>query len=241
MIPLISCFKSLKYIELLQNDRINQVDLNWRTKYAKEIFAYLITHKKINVRKDVLIEMFWPEVSLKEAYHNLYTSIYFIRNTLKKSGIPISIKNNSDSYTMNMKNVKTDFEFLLEEIDKYKFKDIAKLERAMDLYKGHFLEEESYLWAEYKMQKYRLIWLETMDYIIETHRKEDNLHRAIINALYVQNIEPYLEKTYYLLMELYSELRDFSSVRNQYNRLEKMLKEEYNIKPEKTITHYLKK
>ncbi len=239
-IPLISCFKNFKYIELQENDRINQIDLNWRTKHAKEIFAYLITHKKINVRKDVLIEMFWPEIPLKEAYHNLYTNIYFIRNTLKKSGIAILINNNADSYTLNLKNVKTDFEFLVEKIEKYKDVDIAKLEKAMDLYQGHFLEEENYLWADYKMQKYRLIWLETMEYIIETHRKENNIHRAIINALALQNIDPYLEQTYYILMELFSELRDFSSIKNQYKRLEEMLKEEYNIKPENNLKYYLK-
>ena len=65
------------------------IHLNWRTRYAKEIFAYLIAHQEENVRKDVFIDMFWPEALLKDAYHNLYTHVYFIRKALQEAHIPI--------------------------------------------------------------------------------------------------------------------------------------------------------
>lgn len=237
---LVCCFKNLYYVEMHEEDYFKQIDLKWRTKSAKEIFAYLITHQTINVRKDVLIDLFWPDKDLKEAYHNLYTSIYLIRKTLEEAKSSIIINNHDNYYNLDLKNVKLDFEFWLEQIERFKFKDLSKLERVMSLYKGHFLQEESYLWAEYKTQKYRFIWLETMEYIIEQYEKENNLHRAIINALYLQKLEPFLDKTYYILMRLFAQVRDFNLVARQYKRLEEMLQTEYKTKPEKSLAYYLK-
>lgn len=241
VIQLISCFKSLRYIELQENDRINQIDLNWRTKYAKEIFAYLITQHKTNVRKDLLVEMFWPKASIKEAYRNLYTNIHFIRQTIQEAGMPILINNHNESYSLYLNDVDTDFEFLVDQINQYKHIDLSKLERAISLYKGHFLQDENYAWAEFKREKYRLIWLETMEYIIETQKNENNINRAIINALKVQNIEPNLEKIYYIIMNLFAEIRDLNSVKHHYKKLEQMLEEKYNIKPENELSYYLKR
>ncbi len=238
---LISCFKHLKYIELHRNGRIKQSNLNWRTRYAKEIFAYLITNNKLNVKKDMLIKMFWPEMPTKEAYRNLYTHIHLIRQVLQEADIPILINNHNDSYSLYMNGVETDYEFLQDQIKRYKYTDLSKLERAMNLYRGHFLQDENYEWAAYKREKYRLIWLETMEYIIEKQKEKKMINRAIINALYVQNIDPYLEHTYYILMDLYAEIRDLNSVKIHYEKLAHMLKETYNIKPENELSYYLRK
>lgn len=238
---LIGCFKHLNYIELHRNGRFKQSNLNWRTRYAKEIFAYLITNHKVNVKKDELIQMLWPEFPTKEAYRNLYMHIHLIRQVLQEAGIPILINNHNDSYSLYMNGVETDYEFFLSQIERYKYVDLSKLERAMNLYRGHFLQDENYEWIAYKREKYRLIWLETMEYIIETQKEENMINRAIINALYVQNIDPYLEHTYYILMDLFAEIRDLNSVKIHYEKLAHMLKETYNIKPENDLSYYLKK
>lgn len=238
---IICCFKNLNYIEMSGKDDFKQIELKWRTKNSKEIFAYLVSHRDVHVRKDVLINLFWSEEGLKEAYHNLYTNIYFIRKTLADAKTSILINNHDNYYSLDLKNVRIDFEFWLEQVESYKHKDLAKLERAMDLYKGHFLQEEGYLWAEYKHQKYRLIWLETLEYIIDEYHKQKNIPRAIINALYLQKLEPYMEKTYYYLMDLFRQINDYTSVKRQYKSLEKMLKEEYGTKPKHELNYYLMK
>ena len=83
-----------------------------------------------------------------------------------------------------------------------------------------------------------MIWLETMEYIIQNHKKNKNYHKAIMHALYLQNLEPYLESAYYTLMDLFAEIKDFSAVERQYRQLEKVLKSEYNSKPSKPIEYY---
>lgn len=238
---MICCFKNLHSVALYKDDSFTEVNLEWRTKYAKEIFTYLIIHKNENIRKDILIETIWPEADVKEAYNNLYTNIYYIRKTIKEANLPIIINNEESYYNITLNGVKVDFDFWLEKIKEYKFTELRKLERMMGFYKGHFLQEESYLWAEYIIEEYRIIWLETIEYIIQEYVKSDNIYQAVLNALYFQKLEPFLEKTYYILMDLFVQIGDLGSVEKQYKKLEKMLKEEYNTKPDKKLKYYFEK
>lgn len=139
---LIRCFNSLQCIKQCKINGSTLFQMNWKTRSAKEIFAYLIVHRAENVRKDVLIELLWPDMELKEAYNNLYTNIYFIRKTLESLNIPIMILNEDDYYKVNLDHVTVDYEEWIKDIDMYKDTDIKKLENAMWYYQGHFYKKK---------------------------------------------------------------------------------------------------
>lgn len=225
---LLCCFKHLNYIKMFDDYTYEEISLEWRTKYAKEIFTYLINHKNINIKKETLIYIIWPDVDIKEAYNNLYTNVYYIRKTIEAANLPIEIKNHDDSYNIKLNGVELDFEFWLGKIRKYKPVSLSRLENVMSLYKDHFLQEEGYLWAEPIKEKYRIIWLETIEYIIEEDVRNNKIYQAIMNALYFQKLEPYMERTYYILIDLFNKIKDSGSVERQYEKLNKMLSEEYS-------------
>lgn len=220
------CFKHLHYIKMYDDYTFEEIGLEWRTKDAKEIFTYLINYKNINIKKETLIDIIWPNLNIKEAYNNLYTNIYNIRKTIEAANLPITIKNNNDSYNINLNGVQLDFEFWLGKIRKYKPVSLSRLENAMIFYKDHFLQEEGYLWAEPIKEKYRIVWLETIEYIIEEDVRNNKVYQAIMNALYFQKLEPYLEKTYYILIDLFNMIKDSGSAERQYEKLNEMINEE---------------
>ncbi|MED4174885.1 response regulator, partial [Halalkalibacterium halodurans] len=55
---IISCFQTLHFQKGSEIGKAEPIDVNWRTAKARELFAYLVQHRKQPVRKDVLLE-FW--------------------------------------------------------------------------------------------------------------------------------------------------------------------------------------
>src|SRR5699024_10801218 len=124
--------------------------------------VYLIQHYGEVVRKDVLVELLWPDISVDKAYDNLYASIYYIRKLLIELEIGIQINTNVHGYEVEFHNVECDvlvFDQLFEEISSNikldRDKDIIqkKFNRLRGLYIGEYLEEEPYVWKEYPRQK----------------------------------------------------------------------------------------
>lgn len=75
---------AFKYFHFMINDK-EVKNIKWRTAKAKELFIYLVQNQNEIVRKDVLIELLWPDSDADKAYDNLYTTIYHVRNTLRES------------------------------------------------------------------------------------------------------------------------------------------------------------
>ena len=58
---------------------------NWSSKKALSIFKYLITHRSTTVKKDILMDIFWPEADPESARRNLHQAIYALRQTLNQN------------------------------------------------------------------------------------------------------------------------------------------------------------
>ena len=219
----INCFGGLSFSE----NNLPVLDLKWRTKMAREIFSYFINHRNENVRKDVLLDMFWPDLDMKEGYSVLYPTIHYIRKTLKDIGFPLIIENTEDHYTLMMNGVMTD-------VDEWKLDPLEKI----DLYKGHYFAEESYLWAEHERKMLRIKWLEVIQEKIEELFQAKECSRGLLYSLEFKNNEPYLEEPYFYLMMLFSQINDWQSVEHEYRELLNMLDDEYGIRPRNEIIEW---
>lgn len=76
--------------------------IHWRTKNTKNLFLYLIKHKEVAVKKDVLLEMFWPNTRKDKAVNSLYNSIFILRDIITKEFPGMEIKNVNDCYLLTI-------------------------------------------------------------------------------------------------------------------------------------------
>lgn len=98
----------LGHMKVYQNDQ--EVRLKWSTVKVEELFALMLMYRKNGVEKWVLTEKLWPNVDLKKAEQNLYTSIYRLKKILSESYLPIRIENEKGKYFLNLPHYTIDID-----------------------------------------------------------------------------------------------------------------------------------
>lgn len=236
----IRSFQSLQ-IESGPPDAPQIVEVRWRTNKAQELFAYLLHHRGKAVRKDVLLDLLWPDVDWKKGFTQLYTTVYQIRKMLTAAGVDVAIKSYEEGYLLDLQQVRLDVDEWESGLRKAPPLTEANLPIHISLleeYRGDYLADYDYLWAENERQRLRTIWtqhaMQIGDYFVS--------NRDYMNAigLYhrIQRIHPYMENIYFSLMQLYEELGDRSSVERQYESLKTMLSTEYDAEPQPEINEW---
>lgn len=219
--PLLCCFNQLQY---LPDGRMPQA-LKWRTGKAQELFAFMLHHRDSILDKEALIEMFWPELETSRALQYLYTTVYQIRQTLKHSGIDqIRIASGSfeSGYRLTTGNLKLDTEEWKKrilELGTPSMLNAVNYEFALDLYKGDYLSEYGYVWAEQEREHLRGLWLRTARMLNDFYEQHRLTAEAIRLNLRIQQRFPYDEECSLGLMKLYRELGDPEGIREQYRQL----------------------
>ncbi|UFJ41044.1 response regulator [Brevibacillus humidisoli] len=236
---MIRCFQSLQY----ETASRGLEAIRWRTAKAQELFAYLLYRRGQPVRKDALLELFWPDTDWKKGFTQLYTTVYQIRKTLEALGTGMRIDNCDDSYLLILNDVKLDVEEWEREIRKaipITAETLHEHLRLLELYRGDYLADYDYLWAESERERLRALWLQhalqLAEYLIEYGKFANALaicHRIIY-------FHPHVEEGYFTLMRLYDRLGDRDSVEQQYHKLVKMLEEEFGAEPHPSIQQWFR-
>ncbi|MEK4131079.1 response regulator [Solibacillus sp. FSL W8-0474] len=107
------CDKPLR-IELIGHFKVFhngiEVRLKWPTVKAEELFALMLMCRKNGIGKWQLTEKLWPNVDLKKAEQNLYTTIYRLKKVLIENEIPIRIENEKGKYFLNLPHYTIDID-----------------------------------------------------------------------------------------------------------------------------------
>lgn len=234
---------TFKYFHIVVNETEIK-NIKWRTSKAKELFIYLVQYSHEVVRKDILIDLLWPDLDVENAYDNLYTTIYHIRKTLEDIDLDVEIISSVHGYELNFNSVKYDVsewlkgverlnELLLKDGDKNEL--ILSYKKIMKLYKGDYLAEETYVWKENEQERLRIIFIDTAKKMINYLMEKEEYTEAILLSLQLQDLYPYLDYSYFMLMKLYDKFGDMYNVERQYAKLQKVLKEEFNSRPSENI------
>lgn len=236
---MICCTGALRFIR--RGKEVEDVRVKWRTSKAKEIFAFLIHNRNKTVRKEVLLDLFWPQADPKKGYAQLYAAIYQIRKTLSSIDFHINITSDNEGYILDLKDVQLDideFEYRLKELFNKSDPELSVIQKILKLYSGDYMSEESYMWAENERERLRLLWLHYSQKASELLIQKEEYLSAIFIYQRMQALNPYIEISYFMLMKLYDLLGDRQSVEHQYHKLTKMLLEEYGEKPQLDILEW---
>ncbi|MFS0646974.1 response regulator [Siminovitchia sp. 179-K 8D1 HS] len=229
---MICCFQTLQFAR--DSGKPEKIKVHWRTSKAKEVFAFLVHHRRKPVRKEVLLDLFWPEADMNKGFAQLYAAIYQIRKTLSSIDFHINITSHDYSYILDLQEIQIDieeFENGLEGLFKKRDPEFLSVQKLLDLYSGDYLSEESYLWAESERERLRLLWLHYTQKTTELLIQKEEYMSALIIYQRMQALHPYLEESYFMLMKLYDLLGERNSVEVQYRTLNEMLLNEYGMTP----------
>lgn len=219
-------------------------NIKFRTAKTRELLIYLIQNGDEVVRKETLIQLLWPNVPMENAYDNLYAAIYYLRKVLRELNIGIHIHTNVQGYVVEYHNITCNmmhFEQLYNDISndlengRDKFLILKKFNVLKKIYIGDYLEDEPYKWKNNLQEKCRLQFLSIARKIIKCFVDHEKYMEAIIFTKELQMQYPKVDYTYLALMKLYQIVGELGCVTDQYEKLKKMLEEEFGSEPNKMI------
>lgn len=216
--PIICCFHQIQF----QLPGMDAQPIKWRTSKAQELFAYLLHHRDRTVHRSVLLELLWPDLEEAKAAHQLYTTIYYIRQTLKNYKMHmISIQSGAleAGYRLEIGEVRVDaeeWEYNMKQLGVLNADTADTYEHVLNLYKGHYLGDYGYLWAEHERERFRLIWLYHMRKLSAYYEEQGFPKNAIQVNLNIQRMLPDEEGSYFSLMKLYDAIGNNIGVEEQY-------------------------
>lgn len=136
----------IKMFSDIMIDTMEPVDVKWRTRKVKELFAYLIHFKDTKyLETSYILEALWPGLPEKNAKNLLHTSIYHLRKLLKLFNYNYSIRYKHGKYELRIP-FKTDVDIVQQSFKEQP--SPQNIKQVMNYYKGRYLEREDYTWAE---------------------------------------------------------------------------------------------
>ncbi|NOU93537.1 response regulator [Paenibacillus sp. LMG 31456] len=231
----------IRCFQYLQIDFDHPKAIQWRTTKAQELFAYLVHRRSHPVRKDVLIELLWPETDAQKGFTQLYTAIYQIRKTLRDLGLGARILSSDKGYRLELNGMKLDtdeWESSLQAAPSVTPDAIPYHLALLDQYRGDYLTDYDYLWAEGERERLRILWYQHAVQVGQILIDEGMLGEAVILYNRIQYLFPHVGEVYFVLMKLYDQCKDWTSVDRQYATLNKMINEEFETEPQPHIVNW---
>jgi two-component SAPR family response regulator len=232
------CFNEI----MLQRSGYAPELIKWRTTKAQELFAYLLLNREKVVDREILIELLWPDFDLSSGLQQLYTTIYHIRQLITKVDLkPLKIRSGKGGYTLHTGHIIIDteeWEKNLNQLDELNNSNMCQHEKVFSQYKGDYLGNYGYIWAEGEKERLRRLWINQGLHLSSFYRKTDNVQAAIKVNQKIQQIYPEEEESYLELMKIYASINRFKAVNEQYQLLSSILVEEFNIGPSLEIRNW---
>ncbi len=234
--------KLLGHIEVYRDPTRHFAPDAWRTRRARDIFCYIATSRHRRVEKETLIEAFWGEAELNVIEKNFHPTISHIRKALNSRQ---TLKQNfllyrDGSYQLNPEftySIDTEeFSHFVAEAEKANHdKDNDRLweniEAAHRLYRGDFMAGVYEDWAEELRRFYREQHARILKSMAKFAFREKSWTKALSFASEILRQDPYREDVHTLIMRIYTAQNKRSAAKEQYNKLQKLLKEELGVQP----------
>lgn len=214
---------------------------NWDGALPRNLFFYFIDHPLVT--RDQIFEVFWPDLSVKEA-----TNVFHV--TKRKISERIGMKiDDSGSYELTQysggfympsdKIVRHydvgDFQEAVERatIAGSEVEEEMLLRRAIDIYKAPMLQTINMSWVEERREQLRMLSAQALIGMGRLCKKRQEFEQAL--GFFVRALKevPEREDVHRSVMTIYAELGRFDDARDQYRRLENMLRDTLNIEPSK--------
>lgn len=212
---------------------------NWDGALPRNLFFFFIDRPLVT--RDEIFDMFWPNLSVKEA-----TNVFHV--TKRKISERITMKVGSeDNYELTQyssgfympsdKVVRhydvADFQEALEQalVASDDRKEENLFMRAIDLYKAPFLQTINMKWVEDRREHLRTMYSQALIGMGRIHNRRGDVEKSL--GYYVRSLKetPEREDIHREVMKIYLQLGMVHDARVQYQRLEEVLNTTVGISP----------
>ncbi len=225
----------------------------WKSKKALKLFKYLTANNGKKIKKDMLIDLLWPDGSASKA-SNLHTTIYNLRSTLDrfiKDESQSMIKYASGSYWFeNSEKCWLDYREFEKRYQKGKELNESQPASALELflsaesiYRDSFLADELYEdWALPLRQHYCELYLDLVLRIssLLVSLKQD-YNQAIELCQQALNEDPFREEIHQAIISYLIKAGRYMEAAKKYRDYSKMLFEEFGLYPGSQMQELFKK
>lgn len=235
----IDCFGDFKVSYIVN---MEEKIIKFRTNKSEELLALLVLYNGKPIRSNYIIENLWPNFEIEKAMINLYTSVHYLRKTLKSISLEEVIKSSKGSYFIDVNKFDcdlSDFEDIVHKLKKGEA-SIEILEQTLKIYEGNLFEGKDYLWVEEKRERLAFDYVEVLKNLSQRYSKEENFQRAgevLKEALKIDPLSEILSKD---LIKTYILLGDRQGAIKYYNGYKKLLIDEIGIEPNFTLKEFIK-
>ncbi len=234
--------KTFGFVEIFRDKTKPFAADAWTTKRARDIFCYIATSKHRRVDKEVLIDAFWTDEDLAAIEKNFHPTISHIRKALNSKQ---SFKQNflvfrDGAYQLNPElsySIDTEeFETAIAEAEKAKREKLTEafrenLEKANELYRGEFMAGVYESWAEERRNFFAEQHARVLNALAKLAFTDKSWSSAIKFAGEILKNDPFREDAHRLIMKVYAAQGKRSSVVEQFETLQNLLKNELGVAP----------
>lgn len=149
------------------------INVNWRTRKAEELLAYLVFIKGNYVAKEKIADALWPELDGDKSMANLYLTYYYVKKQEAASGVTFPIESARGKMRFCMDRVFCDlieFDHLAEDCKTIDSTNASLAEHALALYTGHVFEDSYYSWVVGFQQEYERIQMNLRERLLHYYQ-----------------------------------------------------------------------
>jgi len=214
----------------------------WNSLKARTVFQYLVVQIGHPVRREVLMELMWPDHSVSSARNNLNAALYSLRNTLDQHGKKVQyILYQDGCYLPNPEFIWwTDrSEFLgavrhaeLARRAGHAAQAVSAYLRAVRLYRGPLFEDDrDGDWYLPEQRRLKELYLRAVEDLAEIHLERRDLAAAVQFGQLALTADQCCEPAHRLLMRCYALQHQQQLVSRQYRLCSDALRDELGVAP----------
>jgi len=214
----------------------------WTTKRARDILCFIASRRHRRASKDTIIDTFWGEAEFEAVEKNFHPTVSHIRKALNSNQ---PLKQNFLLYRDGDYQLSPNFSYLIdtEEFDRLlsegetarRARDfdrcIMAYERAVNLYRGDFMQGSYDDWVEEQRSYYREQHLRLLESLAAVAQKTEDWSRSLHLAQEILRDDPYREDVHIMMMRAHAGQGNRHAVREQYEQLRRLLKKELGVEP----------
>jgi DNA-binding SARP family transcriptional activator len=213
---------------------------------VRDVLAYLVTHRRVPVPRDVLMEAIWPGARPDATRNSLHVALSGARQALRVASATPVIERYHDSYRIAPAfDVWTDVEQFERECSAGRRAEVAgdpsalsHYETACQLYEGDFLANDPYSeWAAGRREELRLASINVHSRLVDAYVERCRYVPAATIARRVIDRDPCNEQMHRQLMVCYAETGLRHMALFQYHRLAKELWDAFQARPSAQTRH----
>jgi DNA-binding SARP family transcriptional activator/tetratricopeptide (TPR) repeat protein len=236
-------------IELLGRLRATQgehVVSRFRARRTGALLAYLAYYLDRPHPRELLIELFWPEVEPHSGRNNLSRELSWLRRQLEPPGVTAGavITADRDAVQLNPAACATDvqaFETGLQTAARARSaaERIARLTEAGELYQGELLPGYFEDWIVPQRQRLADLCLRALVQLASDHEEEGDIHGAIQWTRRAMALDALGEETHDKLIRLLAAAGEITAALQQYRFLEQRLAADLGAAPDPVLRDFV--